>query len=103
MRSRGNMENGWEELELYSSSDLAMRLLDDRDYAELTDAHGRYLSAHFVQARDYFRSSASSGFAARPVVLYYGVLSLTRALLLASGVGWPPTSQGQHGLTSREA
>src|SRR5262245_1989886 len=52
--------------------------------------HGRELNAErtweivssFVQGQEYFESAATAAEAVRPLLLYYGVLSLSRGLII---------------------
>lgn len=79
--------------------------LESRDHTEqwFNRLHGRELSARRAreinaasrQAREYFRNAGSSDYSVRPLLTFYGVSSLSRALTLLF-----KSQGGEEGLTS---
>jgi hypothetical protein len=45
-------------------------------------AHSREITAPFIQARHYYNSAANADRTVKPLLLYYGVVSLSRGLVL---------------------
>jgi hypothetical protein len=106
----------WIRLALYQSRDLLAARYVARHGRTPNDGKCREIAAHLAQGAQYFESSRTAGSLARPLLLYYGVLALTRALILFSkpslreaglseghGVsvhGWSNLLAGQNGLPS---
>ena len=95
--------DSWSRLAVYESSDLVRRLFEHQ--------HGRSLSAEkaceivsaLAQSREYFSSADDAGLLVRPLLQYYGVLSLSRALCLLLSSNLREASLPQaHGLVSRD-
>ncbi len=85
----------WASLSLYESTELVRRFVEERADEKLDEAEAREIVAHFSQGHEYFRSAAVAGELVRPLILYYGALSLARgAVLLLS----PRSSIRGHGL-----
>lgn len=65
---------------------------ESRDYVEswFNSRHGRHLNARaayaitacFIQGREYFDAAATAATSVRPLLLYYGVLAMSRGLIL---------------------
>ena len=74
----------WQSLSRFESHDFVARW-----YAK---AHGRkpnaakvsQINACFTQGREYFSNAASSAMSVKPLLLYYGALSLSRGVILAN-------------------
>ncbi|ELJ8616660.1 TPA: YaaC family protein [Vibrio cholerae] len=91
----------WQELLVLESRDAVDRLY--------TQIHNRKLSVNRTiainnaakQAREYFRNAFSSNYSVRPLLTFYGVASLSRALiLLLKSKGGEETLTAGHGLTA---
>ncbi|MEK5065670.1 YaaC family protein [Cytobacillus sp. FSL R5-0596] len=72
----------WEKLYLYESQDLIARLFQEKHARGLSSKKAKEIISHFVQGREYFKSAKQSAEVVRPLLLYYGVLSLSRGLIL---------------------
>lgn len=76
------MDTIWNSLIEYESRDLVQRAYQKR--------HGRSLSANaiqeitssFIQAREYYLNASRSAITVKPLLQYYGVVALTRGLVL---------------------
>jgi hypothetical protein len=54
------------------------------------------------QAREYYRAAAQSDLLVKPLLLYYGMVSLIKAVLIASDPAYPRNTRVlQHGLSTR--
>lgn len=93
----------WQRLLVLESRDAVDRLY--------TQIHNRKLSANRTiainnaakQAREYFRNAFSSNYSVRPLLTFYGVASLSRALiLLLKTQGGEETLTAGHGLTAED-
>lgn len=74
--------HGWSRLSLYESTDLARDLFQQRHGRELGAEKAKEISSAMAQGREYFSAAADAGLLVRPLLQYYGVLSLSRALIL---------------------
>lgn len=92
----------WQKLLVLESRDAVSRL-----YKKV---HGRDLSAKRAipinnaakQAREYFRNAAASNYSVRPLLTFYGVASLSRALILfLKRNGGEENFSASHGLTAK--
>lgn len=72
----------WERLSLYESRDMVTQLYHRRHGRQTNDAKARAIASHMIQGRQYFESAQGAGELVRPLLLYYGVVALSRALIL---------------------
>jgi hypothetical protein len=72
----------WTELSLYESHDLVRKQFQEKHDRELSATKAQEIVSHVAQGREYFLSARSSGLLVRPLLLYYGAVSLARALTL---------------------
>jgi hypothetical protein len=72
----------WSRLSLYESTDLVRELFKQRHGRELGTEKSREIVSAVAQGREYFSAAAESGLLVRPLLQYYGALSLSRALIL---------------------
>lgn len=75
-------ELSWKSLALFESSDLVRRLYRQRHNRDLSAAKAREITSALAQGRQYFAELRSVGELARPLVLFYGVMALSRAAIL---------------------
>src|ERR1700694_2048582 len=80
--SRVGEGSTWEQLSLYESRDMIQRAFRDRHGRDLNADKALAITANVAQGRQYFAGAQSAGELISPLLLYYGVLSLTRGLLL---------------------
>lgn len=89
----------WYSLREFETRDITSRSYSSRHNLHLSATKAREISANFVQAREYFRNAAEAEFTVRPLLLYYGVASLSRGLTLFLDPGKRETSlTPSHGL-----
>lgn len=72
----------WQKLLPLESHDIAKRWFQKIHSRELGRRRTNEINAAARQAREYFRNADHSDFAVRPLLTFYGVSSLSRALLL---------------------
>ena len=76
------MKDTWEILAFYESRDLLHRTYEERFGQPLSRNKVEEITYHLAQGREYFSSAKQSALLVRPLLLYYGVLALSRALIL---------------------
>ena len=92
--------DAWSELSYFQSFDLVRR--------EYADWHGRKLNCErtweivsaFVQGQEYFASADSAAEAVSPLLLYYAILSISRALIIFLEGKSEATLKSAHGLNA---
>ena len=72
----------WYALREFETRDITSRSYGIRHQRDLSASKAREISSNFVQAREYFRNASEADFTVRPLLLYYGVTSLSRGLTL---------------------
>ena len=74
--------NTWYALREFETRDITSRSYQNRHALELNAREAREITSNFIQAREYFRSASEADFTVRPLLQYYGVVSLSRGLTL---------------------
>lgn len=72
----------WKTFSLYATRDLLERFYRKRHGRELNAGKAKEIASNLFQGKAYFDSLQSCEEIVRPVLLYYGVLSLVRAMIL---------------------
>ena len=72
----------WDVLRNYESSDLVRSSFKARHGGELTAGKAREICTAVTQARNYMAAGRDSTSDVRPLLTYYGVLSMCRGLIL---------------------
>lgn len=89
----------WNKLLEFESRDLIGRYFSLKHSRKASTRQISEISANFIQGREYFRNALNAAITVKPLLLYYGVASLTRGLILA---GSPQISEASmkpaHGL-----
>jgi hypothetical protein len=76
------LSSAWHNLSLYESVDLVGKLYQGHHDIELSPNKAREIVSCLAQSREFFSISSESSEIVKPLILYYGVLSLSRALIL---------------------
>jgi hypothetical protein len=76
------MKDTWNELLEFESKDLIKVHFKEKHNSEVNDWKVQEIASNFVQGREYFRSAREASIIVKPLLLYYGVASLSRALVL---------------------
>lgn len=93
--------DSWTRLSLYESTDLVKSLFKKRHSRALNSGKAQEIVSALAQGREYFIAAADAGLLVRPVLQYYGVLALSRGLILLLSPNLRETSLPQaHGLSS---
>lgn len=92
--------NLWAALSLFESRDIVERKFHDRHKLSLGAEKAREIVSSIAQAREFFRSARDAADHVRPLLLYYGVLTLSRGLILFLRASYREASLKQsHGLS----
>ena len=72
----------WHNISRFESYDLTKSWYQETHKRQLNATQTKQINAFFIQGREYFRSASSSDMIVKPLLLYYGVLSLSRGAIL---------------------
>ena len=93
----------WDLLANYESFELIKRDYEARHGRAPNTRHAREIAAPFTHARSYFRAAQAAEPTVRPLLLYYGVVSLSRGLVLILSRGLREAALApSHGLTVKD-
>lgn len=76
------MKNSWGELLEFETRDLVEQYFKRIHDSDVNSWKIHEVTSNFIQGREYFTSAKTAGFTVKPLLLYYGVLALSRALIL---------------------
>lgn len=97
------LHEDWQRIALHESFELVKQDYRRRHGLTPSTGHAREISAPFTQARAYFASAATADRTVKPLLLYYGVASLTRGLTLSLARRRREANlAGKHGLTIKD-
>lgn len=91
----------WAELAHFETNDLVRREFALFHKQEPSDEQTWQIIAAFIQGHQYFQSAASASEQVKPLLLYYGVLSLSRGLTLFRNRDAREGKSGGHGLKAK--
>lgn len=74
--------NAWNKLLEYETRDLVERYIKTKYDREASARQVLEITSCFIQAREYFINSQRSNISVRPLLQYYGVLTMSRGLIL---------------------
>lgn len=74
--------SAWDTIANYESHDIVRARYKAKHAWEPNAALAREIAAPFIQARHYYASAAEADRTVKPLLLYYGVLNLSRGLVL---------------------
>ena len=74
----------WQSLYLFESYDYVARWYEKAHKRRPNAAKISQINACFIQGREYFSNATSSAMSVKPLLLYYGALSLGRGVILAN-------------------
>jgi hypothetical protein len=93
----------WQQLLSLESMEIVRKWYKTIHGRSLNECRTKEINAAARQAREYFRNANNSNFSVRPLLTFYGVTSLSRALLLLLGTnGGEANLTGAHGLKTVE-
>jgi hypothetical protein len=76
------MNSTWNFLREFESKDLIKRFYKKKHGLELNSTKAFEISSAFIQGREYFSSYSKADISVQPLLLYYGIVSLSRGLIL---------------------
>jgi len=85
----------WQQLLSLESRDITQQWFEKMHGRELNTRRVREINSAAKQSREYFRNASNSNYSVRPLLTFYGVASLSRALILLL-----KTNGGEEGLTA---
>lgn len=89
----------WERLSLFESHDFILVWYKNRHGRSLNSQRIKEITSCFVQGREYFLSASTASISVRPLLIYYGLLALSRGTILLKSVGKSEASlKPSHGL-----
>jgi YaaC-like Protein len=92
----------WSRFTLLLSRDVLARRYQQMHGGEMNAGQASEIIAHLLQGREYFDAAATAGAFVRPLLQYYGVLALSRAIILFRTPGLRESAlKPAHGLTAR--
>lgn len=94
--------HAWATLANYESQDLVRTKYKEVNGGVANAAHSREIRCSVVQARGYFEAAANSDRNVKPLLIYYGVVGLSRALVMFLNQKREASLQASHGLTAKE-
>ena len=77
-----NFQNVWNRMAIFESRDLVRDRFHIRHRRELGSQKAEEIASHLAQGRAFFNSAQDAQESVRPLLQYYGVLSLARGLIL---------------------
>src|SRR5690606_30938329 len=79
--------------------DLVSRYIKERHNRELNRERTLQITSNFIQGREYFRSSNYANTIVRPLLQYYGIMALSKGLILTTDLTKTEAQlKGAHGL-----
>lgn len=89
----------WQTLSRFESHDYVIGWYQKRHNRSLNAARTKEITSCFSQGREYFVSAADAAMSVRPLLLYYGVLALSRgAIMLLDTAKQESSLKPSHGL-----
>lgn len=90
----------WNELLEFETRDLVEIFLKKQYNREANSLKLQEITSNFIQGREYFKSAFEADFTVRPLLQYYGVLALTKGLILSLSPSLNETNlKPSHGLS----
>ncbi len=77
------MNKVWNELLGFETRDLVERFIKNRHGREINVNRIQQITSNFIQGREYFRSAEESNITVKPLLQYYGVMALSKGLILS--------------------
>lgn len=76
------MNKSWAELRQFQSSELVKNRFGNRHGRSLSSTKANQIVSAISHGREYFESASSASMTVKPLLLYYGVISLSKGLVL---------------------
>jgi len=96
-------QKAWETIANYESHELVRIRYGAKHNKRLNAIQSREIAACFTQARHYYSAATASDRAIKPLLIYYGILSLSRGIILFLTRGLREAALAQsHGLSVKD-
>jgi len=82
IKRTNSMNDTWHFLREFESKDLVKRYYQKMHGLELNSKKAFEITSAFIQGREYFSSYSKADISVQPLLLYYGIVSLSRGLIL---------------------
>jgi hypothetical protein len=93
----------WQKLSIYESMDLVSRYYKVKHGIDLKEEKSREIVSCLAQGREYFAIASNSSELIKPIILYYGMVAMSRGLVLfLCSDARETTLNPSHGLGARE-
>jgi hypothetical protein len=92
--------NIWDNLHNYEACDLVKDRYQKKHGREANTQRAKEICASFAQAREYFKNSESVNDSIKSLLIYYGVLSLSRGTIIFLNGNSEATLSQSHGLAT---
>lgn len=93
------MNKIWNELLEFETRDLVDRFMKKRFGGKPNARKIQQITSNFIQGREYFKSAEGSSLTVRPLLQYYGVMALSKGLILCLNVSLTEDQlKSSHGL-----
>lgn len=77
------MEDTWNGLLEFETRDLVYQFFQRKFSREASAGKIKEITSNFIQGREYFVNAERANFTVKPLLLYYGVMALSRGLILS--------------------
>jgi hypothetical protein len=95
--------NIWNSLAHFQAHDLIQRAFKDKHSRELNAERAWEINACFIQGEEYFRNATLAAESVRPLLLFYGVSSLSRGIILFGDASAREVNlKASHGLGAKD-
>lgn len=92
----------WNKLLEFETRDLVERFIKRKHNRDATTRQILEITSNFIQAKEYFVNSQRAAISVKPLLQYYGVISMTRGLILALNPKLSESSlKPSHGLEAK--
>tara|TARA_R110002049_G_C9175452_1_gene562569 strand:- start:10653 stop:11657 length:1005 start_codon:yes stop_codon:yes gene_type:complete len=93
------MNRDWNKLLEFETRDLVEKFVFSRFGRNPNASKVQEITSNFIQGREYFKCATESDFTVKPLLQYYGVLALSKGLILALNPSLSETHlKASHGL-----
>jgi hypothetical protein len=96
------VSTAWGTLSNYESQDLVRRRYKEKHGGEANASLAKEIRSSITQARGYFEAAMTADRTVKPLLLYYGVLGLARALVMYLDRRREATLSQSHGISAKE-
>jgi hypothetical protein len=82
-----SMNDLWHFLREFESTELVKQCIKDKYGYSISTAKSKEIASAFTQGREFFKTALEADLSVKPILLYYGILALSRGLILIMDKG----------------